>query len=89
MLVLSRRVGESVVIGDELIVTITFIGSEAVELTLTGRDNSFLKSSVLGLNDRLLINDEIQVVLIRLQRERARLGIETPPGTSVARRENL
>ena len=89
MLVLSRKAGESIVIGDELIVTVTFIGSEAVEITATRRDNSFVKSWVLSTNEGVAINDEVRVVLIQLKRERARLGIEYPPELSVARTENL
>lgn len=88
MLVLSRKLNESIIIGDETIVTVSFIGSEAIELTVTGRDNSPVKSAVLGVDDWAAINDQVRVILIRLEGERARLGIEYPPDLSVARMEN-
>ncbi len=50
MLVLSRQVGQSIVIDNTFVLTVTFVGSEAAELTATLEDGTFLKSAVLAAN---------------------------------------
>jgi sRNA-binding carbon storage regulator CsrA len=86
MLVLSRRLGECIVIDDDLVVTVGFLGEDHVELSVTRLDGSFLRSVVAQQNESVTIVDGLEIVAVAIKEDRVRLGIQTPPDTRVERR---
>ena len=87
MLVLSRRLGESVVINDQLVLTIALLVDDYVELSLIRVDGSFLGSFNAHFDEYLTLTDEIQVIPIRFEGETVRLGLEGPPNSRFVRGE--
>lgn len=85
MLVLSRNAGQSIVVDGELVLMVTFVDREAAELVTTLADGTFLKSFVLSPGEHVAVSDRIEVVLIRIKADMARLGVEAPPGTTFER----
>jgi hypothetical protein len=87
MLVLSRRLGESVVIDDEAIATVAVIGRDFIELSLTRLDGSVLGIATIGTKDLTPVYAGVRGVVVRTETDRARLGFEGHPGSRIDRRE--
>jgi sRNA-binding carbon storage regulator CsrA len=87
MLVLSRRLGESVVIDDEAIATVAVIGREFVELSLTRLDGSLLGTSTIGLKKSSPVFAGVRGVVARFENEKVRFGFDGPEGSRVDRGE--
>jgi sRNA-binding carbon storage regulator CsrA len=87
MLVLSRKMGDCIVIGDEFVVTVAFLAPEHAELSLTRLDGSFVRSASVRCNEWFEVDDQIRVAVVRVENEKARIGIDAPSDNSVHRGE--
>jgi len=99
MLVLSRRVGESICIGDVLVVTIAHMGPDWVELAFSFTplprvllpEQSDIPADqemvTRRKNEGVRIGGEIEIIVVELRGDKVRLGIHTPPGMPIHRSE--
>ena len=108
MLVLSRRVDQSLVIGECTIITVASIGTDSIdvtvktplgfqvagratqETTVTLRHGEYTRiKRVFNLvpNPNWPIDREVQLTLVHLRDDKARLGVEAPLDVPVHRSE--
>ena len=88
MLVLSRVVGESVVIGDHCIVTVVAIRGIWADICITVHASpTERRTSSLGRNDRMDVQEEVAIVLVDLRPDFVRIGVEAPRTMKVRRFE--
>ena len=78
MLVLSRRSGESLVINDQLVLTVALRAEDYVELSLINVTGSFLGSFTARVNETVSFTDDLQVTVVQFEAEKVRLGVEGP-----------
>ncbi|HUG18843.1 MAG TPA: hypothetical protein VMM56_07675 [Planctomycetaceae bacterium] len=88
MLVLSREIGQSIVIEDVLL-TLLRIDEEYVEFSLTKLTGGKPKIVTLPHREQIEICYEVQVALIQIKGSRARFGFEYPPEVEITRHEFL
>jgi sRNA-binding carbon storage regulator CsrA len=87
MLVLRRRLGESIVFGDELVLTVSLLADDYVELTLITVNGSLLGTLTAHRDEYVTIADEIRVIASRFDPDCVRLGIEAPANWRISRGE--
>jgi len=92
MLILTRRVGERVFVGGEIIVTLTRLAGDHVRLGIEAPPEVAVdREEVLDrpVPDEVDAGaaDRISVVVVRIRRHQARIGIAAPPGFLVDRAE--
>ncbi|MGE5194499.1 MAG: carbon storage regulator [Deltaproteobacteria bacterium] len=87
MLVLSRKIGDCIVIGDGFVVTVAFLAEDHAELSLTRLDGSFVRSATVRCNEWFQVDDQIRVVVVQIEKEKARIGIDAPSDNRVHRGE--
>jgi sRNA-binding carbon storage regulator CsrA len=87
MLVLSRRLSESVVINGQLVLTVALLADDHVELSLVSVGGSLVGSFTARANESVRLTDDIQVIVIRFEGEKVRLGVEGPPDSTFHRGE--
>lgn len=85
MLVLSRKLGENVRIGDFLMVTILNIRAGRVQLALNQQTADEAEWKIEGQVTTVAPNVTVMVTLIRTRR--VKLGIEAPPEIKIHRGE--
>lgn len=92
MLVLSRKVGEQVVIDDRWIATIERIDPDAVRLSLANHRGVPLGQVIAALDAGTSLIRDVEVVYIRSEREKVRLGFRCSDGSEavlrIARKEH-
>lgn len=91
MLVLSRKLGDCIVLGDkgdEIVATVTVIGREFVELRLTRLDGSPLGTAAVGPRASSPIVSGVWGRVIRIETDKVRLGLESSPGFQIQRGED-
>jgi len=76
-----------VVIDDRLVLTVALLAEDYVELSLIDVNGSYLGSFVAHVDESVALADDVQVVVIRFEGEKVRLGIEGPPDSSFHRGE--
>ena len=86
MLVLSRSPGQSILI-DNLEVTVGWIRFNKLQLYIDDPKIETPTEQILYLNEKIEPAVGIAITVIQITAEKARLGIESPPGTQVTRRE--
>jgi len=87
MLVLSRRLGESLVINDQLVLTVAFLAEDYAELSLINFSGSLLGTFTARVNEKLRLTDDIEVVAVRFEGGKVRLGVEGPADCTFDRGE--
>jgi sRNA-binding carbon storage regulator CsrA len=87
MLVLSRQIGESVIIDNEVVVTVAVLGREFVELSRSDSTGKTAGIVTVGKEPAILARD-VLVYFIQSNGEKARLGFKGPPGCRIDRSEN-
>ena len=87
MLVLSRRLGESVVINDQLVLTVAFLADDCAEFSLINIDGSFVGSFNAHLHEWFRLTDDIQVFVVQFEGEKLRLGVKGTPHDRIHRGE--
>lgn len=86
MLVLSRKLGESIVVNDLIITVDSFTDDHSI-LSLMRTNCEFLRKVTAPFNEYVEITDEVRAVMIRAERDKVRLGIESPPDSIISRWE--
>lgn len=91
MLALSRRIGEAIRIGDDLVLEVLDIGRHMVMLELERPDPDFDRPQWLVVDRRVgesfQIADDIQVLVKDVEGSLVRLGIDAPREVRVVRAE--
>jgi carbon storage regulator len=91
MLILSRFPLESVVIGDHLVVTVTAIGADDIEIAVHDSEAKANHSHRIKKDERIEISPEIRIAFVGVRDgekgQKARLGIEVPRDVPVHRQE--
>lgn len=85
MLVLSRKLGESVIFDSAIVATVAVIAPEFVELSLTNISGDTLGSVTLGKDHLSHIAHGVRAILIKTDLSKIRLGFEYPIGVVVTR----
>jgi len=67
MPVLTRRLGESLVIDDEAIATVAVIGHDFIELSLTRLDGSVLGIATIGTKEWASVFAGVRGVVVRME----------------------
>lgn len=86
MFVLSRTPGQSILI-DDLEVTVGWIRFNKVQLLINDPEIVTPAEQILYLNEKIEPALGISITVIQITAEKARFGIESPPGTQVTRSE--
>jgi len=87
MLVLSRRLGESVVINDRLVLTVALLTDDHVELSLINVTGSLVGTFTTRVNDRISLPEDVQIIVIRLEDDKVRIGFDGPADSRFHRGE--
>jgi sRNA-binding carbon storage regulator CsrA len=87
LLVVSRKLSESMVIDDVVVLTVSRLSESAAELTCATIDGGFLQSATLRRNESLALPRGVRVVLIEFRLPRLRLGFDYPDDVSISRKE--
>jgi carbon storage regulator len=94
MLVLSRREGESMMIGDDLMLTVSKIDPDRVQLQLSQKffanRMSFFdptRESWLRSGQSMAIADGVTCTLVAIKGDKVRLGFTVPKGIALHRKE--
>ncbi len=82
MLVLTRKLGESVIIGDDIIVTVLTIDKKQVKLSVNDSEGV-----TINLQESISIRDGITVKLVKTDKTQVKLGIEAPKDVTINREE--
>ncbi len=82
MLILTRKLGESVVIGDNIIVTVLNIRKNQIYL-----DVNISESFTINLQETITIRDGITVKVVKIDKSQVKLGISAPKDVTVNREE--
>jgi len=88
MLVLSRKLGNGVVIDNRFVVTVAVLAHEFVELSLSDPNGTVAGTVTLGKTGLTPIMDRVRAVFIRTEGDKARLGFDGPPGCRIDRSES-
>ena len=91
MLILTRRVGESIVIDGRVLVTVVVIGADFVDLSIADRCERSTRIVTLADRKPSEIAGGVRgtFVCIADSNEEVRLGFDIPPGVTVEREEFL
>lgn len=100
MLVLSRQAGQTVIIGEDLFVTVDKILSQAGQLSvcaparvIKGVSGTVLEKRanvaaiLLARDEHVDLGPEIRVTVVDIRGDKLRLGIDSPPELPVHRKE--
>ncbi len=82
MLVLTRRLGESLLIGGDIKVTALTIDKKQVKLSVNDSEGI-----TLDLQETTTIRDGITVKLVKTDKSQVKLGINAPESMSINREE--
>ncbi len=86
MFVLSRRIGESVVLDNAVVATIAVVGADFVDLSLAKIDGTRIGNATLDVQQlRPVVQGVAGVMVKRLEANKVRLGFELEEGIAVAR----
>ena len=87
MLVLSRKLGEGIVIDNHVIATLAVLANDFVEFSLSDIDGTYSSIVTVGKNKLTSVVAGVRAVFVRKEGEKARLGFEHPPEIRIDRRE--
>jgi sRNA-binding carbon storage regulator CsrA len=79
MLTVTRKLGESIVIGDTA-VTVARVAVQSVELSLARTDGMPVATVAVGAKRFTHLVRGVQAVVLAVDGDTVRLGLETPPG---------
>jgi sRNA-binding carbon storage regulator CsrA len=87
MLVIKRRVGESVVVGNDVMVSVSAIDEAAVTFSLTRVNCEYLGTIPAPLMQFVAITPEVSAAALLIDSDEVRIGINAPATCSVERAE--
>ncbi len=82
MLVLARKLGESIVIGDDIKITVLDKCINQIKLSVNDSEGV-----ILDIQETITIKDGITVKLVKIDTNQVKLGIEAPEDVTVNREE--
>ncbi len=82
MLALTRRSGESLIIGDDVKVTVSNICENQINLCVNDSQSAFVR-----LQENISIRDGIIVNVVKIDKAQVKLGIEAPAGVTIHKEE--
>ncbi len=86
MLILSRNVGESIIIGDNLRVTVLKIQGKTIDLGLEDLAHKRNFPNLSAKEDqRIQIGEGVSILVVEIRGKQVRLGINSPPDIAVLR----
>lgn len=83
MLVLTRKLGESIIIGDDIKVTVLNISDDQIYLDV----NIILESLTIHLQESISIKDDIKITVVKIDKTQVKLGIDAPKNVIINREE--
>ena len=91
MLVLSRREGEHVIVGDDTVVTVEIVSHDKVGLRIQVTKPSHVEThtEVRKLDEVVRFDNGSTVRVVQIERGKIRLGFSAPRSLSIARPEIL
>ena len=90
MFILTRRVGQAVLISNRVLLTLSEVGAVDVELAMVDHTQGQAFSIRLGLGESTEIGSNVRIALTNiLPGPQANLGFEGPAGTTFHRKEVL
>ena len=87
VLVLSRELGDAIVIDDNIVATVAVIGREFVDLTMSTVSGRTLETISLSKNRSTYIARGVYEIFIKHLEQKVRLGFENPEDLHIARFE--
>jgi carbon storage regulator CsrA len=89
MLVLTRKIQESLVIGEDITITVVAIRGNIVSLVITAPSTLAINCKDRGCSEQAVgIGQDVEIIVVGICRNRARIGI-IAPGQMAVRREDL
>jgi carbon storage regulator CsrA len=85
MLVLTRREGEGLLIGNDIRVTVLIIFEKRIKLQLKDLENKVI---TCRLGATTLIRGDITIKVVDIDQKQVKLGIEAPKGMKIERETN-
>lgn len=85
MFVLSRRIGESVIIGNAVTATVAVVGAEFADLHLADVDGAHIGRVTIDVKHLRQIVNGVSGVMIKRLDDRVWLGLEIEKGIEIAR----
>ncbi len=82
MLILTRKLGESIIIGDDIKITVL---DKCINQIRLGVNDS--EGVTLDIQETITIKDGITVKLVKIEKNQVKLGIEAPEDVTVYREE--
>ena len=82
MLVLTRREGEGLLIGNDIRITVLIIFEKRIKLQLNDSENKVITCHV---GTTTPIRDDITVTVVGIDQKQVKLGIEAPVGVKINR----
>lgn len=88
MLVLSRRVGEAIVIDRQIDMTLLLIAPEFAEFSIGDRRTSSVHTITVDKIDKALIQRDVFAILVNVENDKVRIGLEYPLHICIERKEH-
>lgn len=86
MLVPTRGIGQAIVVDDQLVATVERFNADSATLTLADMRGAGQGQLSLSRDTRLHLFLDVDVVMIKAEPEKVRLGFECSVGDSIANR---
>jgi carbon storage regulator CsrA len=88
LLILSRKVGQSIIIGDGLRITLLKIHGQTIRLGFKGLANKkHFQNISARVNQKIQIGNSLSILVAAISGQQVRLGIDIPPDIKVMREE--
>jgi carbon storage regulator len=88
LLIISRNIGESLIIGNNLRITVMDIQSKCVQLGLEGLgDKIILPVSIIKLDERLKVENDLTIIVVQIRGKQVKIGIDSPRDIQILREE--
>ncbi len=82
MQVLTRRLGESIIIGDDITITVLNISKDQFYLGV-----NISESLTINLQETVSISDGITVTAVKIDKTQVKLGVDAPEDVDINREE--
>ena len=88
MLIISRKIAESLIIGDNLRITVMNIQGKCIQLKLGLLDDKLgLPVFTLKLDERLKVGKDLTIMLVQIRGKQAKIGIDFHSDIQILREE--
>jgi carbon storage regulator len=88
LLIINRKIGESLIIGDNLRITVLDIQGKCIQLRLGFvEDKLILPVSTLKLDERLKVGKDLTISVVQIRGKQAKIGIDSHRDIQILRGE--